>query len=300
MSKDKLTKFAWLSIAAAIITITLKGLAYYLTGSVGLLSDALESLVNLAAALIALVILMVASRPPDEDFSYGYTKAEYFSSGIEGALILLAAVSICWTSVERLISPQPIEQIGIGLLICTLASFVNFVVAKILLKAGKTHHSITLEADAHHLMTDVWTSVGVILGVGMVKITGWQRLDPIIAILVGINIIWSGISLVRRSAAGLMDVAIPETEQKILSKVLEPYIKDGMEFHAIRTRQSGTRQFLSMHALVPPMWTVQQGHDLVEKVEADIHKVLPRLHILIHLEPQGDPAAYNDQELDTL
>lgn len=300
MSTSNLTRFAWLSIAAAIVTIALKTFAYYLTGSVGLLSDALESLVNLAAALIALVVLMVASRPADDSFSYGYTKAEYFSSGIEGALILLAAASICWAAIERLLLPQPIEQLGVGLLICALASFVNFIVATILLKAGKKHNSITLEADANHLMTDVWTSAGVIVGVGMVKVTGWQRLDPIMAIVVAINIIWSGVNLMRRSAAGLMDVAIPEIEQKVLNKVLEPYISDGIEFHAIRTRQSGTRQFLSMHALVPPQWTVQQGHDLVEQVEADIHKVLPRMHILIHLEPQGDPAAYSDQELDTL
>src|SRR6185369_16406453 len=247
-------------------------------------------------AIIALITLTVAARPASEKYTFGYTKAEYFSSGMEGALILLAAGSIGWTATVRLLAPQPIEKAGFGLLISVLASAVNFGVARVLLKAGKQHNSITLEADAHHLMTDVWTSAGVIVGVGAVALTGWQRLDPIIALLVALNIIWTGVQLLRRSAAGLMDIALPAVQQQAIQQVLDRYIETGIQFHALRTRQAGARHFLSVHVLVPAQWTVKEGHDLVECLEAELRQLLPQLHIITHLEPQGDAASYDDLE----
>ena len=245
MERSDLKRFALLSIFAAIVTISLKGAAYLFTDSVGLLSDALESLVNLAAALMALAMLTIAARPPDEEHAYGHGKAEYFASGVEGALILLAAASICWTAVRRLLNPQPLEQIGLGLILSTLASLMNFAVARILLWAGRKYHSITLEADAQHLMTDVWTSVGVVIGIGAVAFTGWQPLDPIIALLIAANIIWSGVKLVRRSVLGLMDTALPDVTQTAIREVLDRYVQSGIQYHALRTRQAGSRQFVS-------------------------------------------------------
>jgi len=251
-----LTRYAWLSIAAAVVTIAMKAAAFAMTGSVGLLSDALESLVNLVAAIVALAMLMLASRPPDEQYAYGYTKAEYFASGVEGALIFLAAVSICWTAVNRLLHPRALDKLGFGLLITIVASGVNFAVARVLLRAGRRYHSITLEADAKHLMTDVWTSGGVVAGVGLVALTGWVPLDPLVAIAVAINIIWAGIQLVRRSAGGLLDSAIPLHERRLVAEVLERYGERGIEFHAVRTRQAGPRYFVEMHVLVPGAWSV--------------------------------------------
>ncbi|GAB4575539.1 MAG: cation diffusion facilitator family transporter [Anaerolineae bacterium] len=292
-----LRRFAWLSIAAAVITIGLKGAAYFLTGSVGLLSDALESLVNLAAAILALVALTLAARPPDDTHEYGHDKAEYFSSGAEGVLIVIAALSIAYTSIDRLLHPQPIEQVGVGLTVSLLASLVNLAVARVLMQAGKRYESITLEADAQHLMTDVWTSVGVLVGVGVVALTGLEWLDPIIALLVALNIIREGGKLVRRSLMGLMDTALPRAEQEKLQGVLENYRTDGVAFHAIRTRQSASRRFVTMHMLVPGDWTVQRGHDLMEQVEADIARVLPNTLVTAHLEPLEDPAAWDDDRL---
>ncbi len=292
-----LTRFAWLSIAAAIVTIAMKGIAFAITGSVGLLSDALESLVNLVAAIVALAMLMLASRPPDEQYEYGYTKAEYFASGAEGAMIFLAAVSICWTAVHRLLHPRPLEQLSAGLLITVVASLVNFAVARVLLRAGQRYHSITLEADAKHLMTDVWTSAGVVAGVGLVALTGWYPLDPLVAIAVALNIIWAGIQLVRRSAGGLLDSAIPLQERRLVAEVLERYQSEGIEFHALRTRQAGPRYFVEMHVLVPGAWSVQQGHDLAEEIEGKIRDVLPRAHVTTHLEPREDPLSHQDVEL---
>jgi cation diffusion facilitator family transporter len=298
MQPSNLTRFAWLSIAAAVATIALKMTAYLLTGSVGLLSDALESVVNLVAALMALAMLTIAVRPPDDIHSYGHTKAEYFSSGVEGGLILLAAASIAWTAIPRLIAPQPLEQLGTGILVSVAASAINFWVARVLLRAGKKNNSITLEADAHHLMTDVWTSVGVIVGIGGVALTGWQRLDPIIAILVAANIIWTGVRLLRRSAQGLMDIGLAKSELETIDRVLHPYTLQGIQFHAIRTRQAGARQFITFHVLVPGDWSVQRGHELLERVEADILRALPQANVLTHLEPLGDPSAMDDIELD--
>ena len=292
-----LTRFAWLSIAAAVVTIAMKAAAFLLTGSVGLLSDALESLVNLVAAIVALAMLILASRPPDERYAYGYTKAEYFSSGVEGALIFLAAVSICWTAVNRLLHPRELEKLGVGLMISVVASLVNFAVARVLLRAGQHYHSITLEADAKHLMTDVWTSAGVVAGVGLVAMTGWRPLDPLVAIGVAVNIIWAGIQLVRRSAGGLLDTAIPPHERQIVQDVLDRYIADGIEFHAVRTRQAGPRYFVEMHVLVPGAWSVQRGHDLAEEIEGKIREVLPRANVFTHLEPREDPVSHQDVEL---
>lgn len=293
-----LTRFAWISIGAAITTMGLKTLAYFLTGSVGLLSDALESLVNLAGALMALAMLTIAARPADEDHTYGHSKAEYFSSGVEGTLILIAAASIIAAAIPRLITPQPLEQVGLGLAVSVGASIINLIAAIVLLRAGKKHSSITLQANAHHLMTDVWTSVGVLGGVGMVALTGWERLDPIVAFIVAANIIWSGFRIVRESALGLMDTALPVEEQELLKKALEPYTQKGVQYHALRTRQSGSRRFASMHILVPDTWTVFDGHQLLEKIEADIRHILPGITVFTHLEPINDPTSFEDTNLD--
>ena len=293
-----LTGFAWLSIAAATITIALKLGAYFLTGSVALLSDALESIVNLVAACMALSMLTIAARPPDDMHAYGHSKAEYFSSGVEGALILLAAFGIVWNAVPRLIAPQPLHQIGIGLAISLLASAINFAVARTLLHAGRKHRSISLEADAQHIMTDVWTSIGVLVGISAVALTGWARLDPILALVVAANIIWTGFQLLRRSALGLMDTALPAADQTAIDEALRPFRDQGIAFHALRTRQAGTRKFVSVHVLVPGDWQVQRGHELLEDVESAIEAVVPGVHVFTHLEPREDPAAWKDVELD--
>jgi cation diffusion facilitator family transporter len=293
-----LTRFAWLSIAAAVITITLKSSAYLLTGSVGLLSDALESLVNLIGAIMALAMLTIAARPADEDHAYGHSKAEYFSSGVEGTLILIAAVSIVITAIPRLITPRLLEQVGLGLGVSVAASLVNLIVALILLRASKKYDSITLEANAHHLLTDVWTSVGVVAGVGAVAISGWERLDPLVAFLVAANIVWSGVRIVRMSALGLMDTALSNDEQNLVKGVLKPYMQNGVQFHALRTRQSGSRRFVSLHVIVPGRWTVQRGHRLLESIEADIRNVLHSVTIFTHLESLNDPASWDDTDLD--
>ena len=297
-NRSFLTHFAWLSIGAAVITIALKTIAYLLTGSVGLLSDALESLVNLVGALMALAMLTIAARPADEDHTYGHSKAEYFSSGVEGTLILIAAISIVIAAIPRLITPRPLEQIGLGLGVSVAASLVNFIVSLILLRASKQYNSVTLEANANHLMTDVWTSVGVLVGVGAVALTGWERLDPIVAFLVAANIIWSGVRIVRMSALGLMDTALSIEELNKLQKVLEPYTHSGIEYHALRTRQSGSRQFVSFHVLVPGKWTVQRGHRLLESIEADIRHAMPSVIVFTHLESLNDPASWDDTDLD--
>jgi cation diffusion facilitator family transporter len=300
MQQTSLTRFAWLSIAAALATIVLKAAAYYVTGSVGLLSDALESVVNLVAALMALAMLVVAARPPDEMHAFGYSKAEYFSSGVEGALILLAAASITWTAVPRLIAPRPLEQVGIGLAVSVVAALLNFVVARLLLDAGNKYRSITLEADAQHLLTDVWTSAGIVIGVGVVVLTGWTRLDPIIALVVAINILWTGVKLLRRSVFGLLDATLPRAEQEAIKQALGRYEREGFRYHALRTRHAGHRSFVSFHVLVPGDWTVQRGHDLLEQIERDIRATVPSATVFTHLEPIGDPAAWQDISLDRI
>jgi cation diffusion facilitator family transporter len=295
---QSLTRYAWLSIATAMATIVLKGVAWKMTGSVGLLSDAIESFVNLAGALMALWMLTLAALPADDDHAYGHGKAEYFSSAFEGFLILLAAASIAYAAIDRMMSPQPIEAIGVGLLVSVVASVLNYATARTLLRVGKEHNSITLEADAHHLLTDVWTSVGVIAGVGLVSLTGWLWLDPVVALLVAANIVWTGYQLMSRSAAGLMDISLPAEKLEKIESLLAGYREQGLAFHALRTRQAGGRSFMTMHVLVPGQWTVQYGHDWAERIEGDIRKALPFTHITTHVEPLEDPASMNDQELD--
>lgn len=297
-SRKSIKRYAWLSIGAALFTIALKLIAYFLTNSVGLLSDALESFINLAGAVMALAMLSIALRPADEDHAYGHNKAEYFSSGIEGLLIFIAAIFIGIASVKRFFDPQPLEQVGIGLIVSVGASLINLFVAIILFRAAKRYNSITLEADAKHLMTDVWTSAGVLVGVGAVVITGWNRLDPIIAFLVACNIVWSGIAIVRKSVAGLMDKALPPAEQNLINDVLDKYRKSGIEFHALLTRQAASRQFVSFHVLVPGKWSVFEGHLLLEKIENDLKGVLPGIILSTHLEPLEDPTSYNDIRFD--
>ncbi len=298
MSAPSLKRYAWLSIAAAVATILLKGGAWWLTGSVGLLSDALESFVNLAAAIMALSMLSLAEEPADANHPHGHGKAEYFASAFEGFLILVAAASIGYAAVDRLLAPQPIEAVGIGLAISVLASLINLATARTLLAVGRTHHSITLEADAHHLLTDVWTSAGVIVGVGLVWLTGWLWLDPLIALLVAANIVWTGWRLLHRSAEGLMDTSLPADQIAAIEAVLKDYRARGLEFHALRTRQAGARAFATLHVLVPGQWTVQTGHDWLERIEADIRAAVPRIHVTTHLEPREDPASLRDVPLD--
>lgn len=297
-ASPSLKSYAWLSVAAAIATILLKGTAWWLTGSVGLLSDAIESFVNLAGAMMALWMLTLAALPADDDHAYGHSKAEYFSSAFEGFLILLAALSIGYAALSRLMDPQPLEAVGVGLLVSAVASVINLATARALMRVGREHNSITLEADAHHLMTDVWTSAGVIVGVGLVWLSGWLWLDPLLALLVAANIVWTGWQLMRRSAAGLMDTSLPAAEVTQIEAQLAAYRRRGLDFHALRTRQSGSRAFVTLHVLVPGHWTVQQGHDWAERIEADVRTVIPRAHVTTHLEPLEDPLSMADAGLD--
>ncbi len=296
---ESLTSYAWLSIAAAIVTITLKMVAWQMTESVGLLSDALESVVNLVAATVALIALTVAAREPDEEHAYGHSKAEYFSSGLEGGLIFLAACGIFYTAIPRLIDPQPLEAVGIGLVLATIATVINGAVGWRLMRAAREYRSITLESDAKHLFTDVWTSIAVVGGVLIVSLTGWARLDALLAIAVGINIIITGIELIKRSVSGLLDAAISDEDLTAMNTVLDKYHEDqGVMTHAIRTRQAGRRSFISMHVLVPGSWSVSRGHELAEELETDIRKALPGATVFTHLEPIEEPESWNDIDLD--
>jgi cation diffusion facilitator family transporter len=294
-----LTRFAWLSIAAAVLTIGLKAAAYLLTGSVGLLSDALESLVNLVAAIAALIALSIVAKGPDEEHAYGHDKVEYFSSTLEGGLVLIAAAAIAWSAIPRLMDPQPIEQVGLGVAVSVVASLINLAVARQLLRAGKAYRSITLEADARHLLADVWTSVGVVLAVIGVAVTGWQRIDPIIALVVAANIVWTGISLLRRSFLGLLDTALPAEDLAVINTILERYReRDDIHTHALRSREAGSRRFVSFHILVPGWWSVHEGHRLLEEIEEEIAEALPGITVFTHLEALDDPASYADTTLD--
>ncbi len=298
MTRASLTGYAWLSIAAAVVTIVLKGVAWWLTGSVGLFSDALESFVNLGAALLALWLLTVAARPADAEHHFGHGKAEYFASGAEGAMILTAAASIATAAVPRLWEPQPLARVGIGLAASAAAALVNLAVAQVLRRAGRRHHSITLEADGQHLMTDVWTSAGVIAAVAAVAATGWLRLDPLIALVVASYIAWTGIELIRRSVHGLMDYALPAEDTARVATILQRYAAQGITYHALRTRQSGHRRFISFHLLVPGAWSVERGHAVLEEIEAAIRAALPHANVLGHIEPVEHPSSYADQALD--
>ncbi len=292
-------RYAWLAIAAAVVTIALKTSAWMLTGSVGLLSDAMESVVNLVAAIVALITLHIARKDPDLDHAYGHTKAEYFSSALEGALILVAAGSIVVTALPRLFEPEPLEQVGWGLAVAVAASIVNLVVSRVLSRAGREYRSITLDADARHLMADVVTSVGVLTAVLAVGLTGWHRLDPIIALAVAANIVWTGFHLLRESMLGLLDTAIPEEDLAEVQAVIDRYQTAlPVQTHALRTRRAGARQFVSMHILVPGSWTVEEAHDLADRIEHDILDRLPRVTVFTHIEPAEDPASWDDTGLD--
>jgi cation diffusion facilitator family transporter len=292
MNRERLFRLLWLSIAAAIATIALKTAAWLLTGSVGLLSDAAESCVNLVAAVVAMGALRWATKPADEGHAYGHAKAEYLSAGVEGALIFVAAVGIGVTAVDRLFDPQPIQDAGIGIAVSAVASLINLGVGLVLLRAGRRERSIVLEADGRHLMTDVWTSAAVIAGVGAVAITGWDPLDPLIALVVAVNIVRTGGSLIRRSVGGLMDRALDPPELASIQEVLRRYEEQGVQFHALRTRQAGAIAFVSVHVLVPGAWSVQRGHDLLEDVESDLRERLPYATFFTHLEPREDPRSF--------
>jgi cation diffusion facilitator family transporter len=298
MSQQRLFRLLWLSVAAAVATIALKTAAWLLTGSVGLLSDAAESVVNLVAAIVAIAALRWATKPADEEHAYGHQKAEYFSAGVEGALILVAAASIAITAVDRLIHPQALSDVGVGLAVSIVASLINLAVGFLLLRTGRRERSIVLEADGKHLMTDVWTSVGVVIGVAGVAISGWERLDALVALAVAVNIVVTGSGLVRRSVGGLMDRALDESERRQIDGVLERFHADGVAFHALRSRQAGSRAFVSLHVLVPGTWTVQHGHDVVEEVEAALRQELPYATVFTHLEPAEDPRSFADTALD--
>lgn len=295
---SNLTHYAWLSIAAALATLFLKLSSYWVTGSVGLLSDALESLVNLAAAIIALVSLTVSARPADEEHAYGHTKVEYFSSGIEGALILLAAAGIGWSAAGHLIHPHPLEKMSTGMILASAASVINLVVARILILAARRAHSVTLEADARHLLTDVWTSAAVIGGLGLVSATGWLWLDPLLGLAVALHIVVAGVKLVRQSLHGLMDTALPPAEMALIRSVLAGYAAEGVQYHALRTRVAGAWRFMSVHLLVPGEWTVAHGHDIVEKIEEELRSKVLRLTVTTHLEPVEDPVSWDDVGLE--
>ena len=294
-----LERYAWLSIGAALATIGLKMLAWWLTGSIGMLSDALESLVNLAAASMALWALRVAASPPDKDHPYGRSKAEYFSAGLEGALIAIAAAGIVWAAVPRLMNPEPLDAPMLGIALTAIATAINMAVGMLLVRVGRSEDSITLEADGHHLLTDVWTSVGVIAGVALVAQTGWLWLDPLIGLAVAAHIVWMGFMLMRRSVSGLLDAAISPTDQDEVTKLFAEYSKRyGMSFHALRTRQAGARRFISFHMLVPDQWTVAEAHRLSEEIESRIRSMVPNAGVFTHIEPISDPASYDDQTLD--
>ncbi len=293
-----LTRYAWLSIIAALVTITMKYAAYLLTGSVGLLSDALESLVNLAAAVVALLVLKLIIRPANDEFTFGYSKAEYFSSGFEGGMILLAAVAIIFTAVPRLFNPLPLEQLGLGLVISVIASLINLAVSIILMRASRRYNSITLEADARHLMTDVWTTAGVLVGIALVWLTGWIRLDPIIAILVAVNILFTGYRLLIRSGRGLLDMSLPPKELDSVKSILESYQSQGVSYHALRSRQAAARKFLVVHLLVPGDWSVRKGHLLAEQVERQVIETISNANIVTHIEPVEDQLSLEDASID--
>ena len=290
------TFYAWLSVFTSLVTIALKFSAYALTGSVGLLSDAMEALVNIAAALVALAVLTYSASKPDREHNFGHEKAQYFSSGIEGALIFVAAAGIVWSAIPRLIEPRPIEQVGAGLALSVLAALANFGCARIMLRAARSHRSITLEADARHLLTDVWTTAGVFVGVLLVSWTGWSRLDALVALAVALQIVWTGWQLITRSFQGLMDRAIPDDDRAQVIDVLEMLRHQGGDYHALRTRVAGAKSFVDVHVLLPGSMTIQQGHDLVESLENDIRARLPHTEVLTHLEPLEDPKSWDDPD----
>jgi cation diffusion facilitator family transporter len=292
-----LSRFAWLSIAAALVTIALKTVAWQVTGSVGLLSDAAESLVNLVAAIVALVALTVAIKPADKNHHFGHSKAEYFSAAAEGMMIFVAAAVILFSSIQRFLNPQALENVGVGLAVSVVASVVNGLVAVVLLRAGARYRSITLTADGKHLMTDVWTSVGVVVGVLLVWVTGLERLDPVVAFAVGLNILVTGWRLIRSASAGLMDVSLPKEDNEVIRSVLGRFTSAEVSWHRLLTREAGNRRFMQFDLLVPGGWTVQRGHDLVEDITDALVAEFPDIEVLCHIEPVEDPRSYEDTEV---
>ena len=296
MTERPPTFYAWLSVATSLVTITLKFAAYVLTGSVGLLSDAVEAVVNIVAALVALGVLTYSAAKPDREHNFGHEKAQYFSSGIEGAMIFVAAGAIVWTAIPRLLEPRALEQVGAGLALSVLAALANAGCAWVMLRAARAHRSITLEADARHLLTDVWTTAGVFAGVILVQVTGWLRLDPLVALAVALQILWTGWHLMARSFDGLMDRAIPDEDRAVIVGVLDALRHEGGDYHALRTRVAGAKSFVDVHVLVPGRMSVQAGHDLVERLENEIQAKLPHVEVLTHLEPLEDPKSWDDPE----
>lgn len=297
--RARMIRLVRLSVLAAVTTIALKTTAWAVTGSVGLLSDAAESVVNLVAALVALFVVHWSTRPPDEDHAYGHEKAGYLSAGLEGALIVIAAITIGYGAIDRLVNPMELESVGVGLAVSGVATLINLAMARSLVAAGREYASITLEADGRHLLTDVWTSIGVGVGVVLVVLTGWERLDPIVALLVAANIIVTGLGLIRRSTSGLMDKALDPVELARVQDVLDGHRCEEVEFHALRTRRAGPRAFVSVHVLVPGGWSVQRGHDLIEGIEAELRgAVQGGATIFTHLEPIEDPVSFADRYLD--
>lgn len=290
-----LSRYGVLSLVAGIVVLLLKLGAWRVTGSVGLLSDALESLVNIAAAVVAIVALRTASRPPDSGHPFGHGKAEYFSAMVEGGMIMVAATLIIYSAVPRLLSPRPLEEIGIGLAISVVASAVNAAVAVVLFRVGRRHGSPALVADAHHLVTDLWTTAGVLVAVVVVGATGWNVLDPLIALAVALNIIYVGVRLLRRSSAGLMDASLPDDEVDLIIERLRPFTTSEVAIHGLQTRQAGRQRFVRMHVLVPGAWSVDRGHDLCDEIERVVCAALPGTDCVTHLEPLEDPRAWEDQ-----
>ncbi|XCB29762.1 cation diffusion facilitator family transporter [Arcanobacterium hippocoleae] len=290
-----LTRFAWISIAAAIVTIATKLGAYLLVGSVSLLSDAMESVVNLVAAVVALVSLKIAAKPADSSFTFGRSKAEYFSAAVEGAMIFGAAALILFSAIERILHPVTLNNFGIGLLISAISAGVNLIVGIYLIRSGQKYSSPALTADGKHLLTDVITTAGVLLGVALIWLTGWEILDPIFAVAVALNIIYIGIGLIRTALAGLLDVTLPSAENTTIIEILHTFQKDGViTFHGLQTRVSGRARYVNLDMQVPDDWTVKAGHDLAMQIEAAIQNALENCEVAIHIEPISDPASYED------
>ena len=292
--KKSLAPIVWISIVASILTISIKSAAYWITGSVGFLSDAMESLINLAAGIVAFTMLTIAARPPDKEHPFGHDKAEYFSSFIEGLLINIAGIGIVYTAINRIYHPRPLEELGIGMALSVLATVINLVTSRILLHYGRKHSSISLEADARHLMTDVWTTVGIITGIALVNFTGWQLLDPLMAIAVAISIFYTGTKLVIRSTDGLMDTKLSEKELIAVKEILNRYKDQGIDYHALYTRQASSKRFITFHLLFPGEFSIHRAHEITKNIENEINAKFPYSSVFIHIEPLGDPDAYDD------
>jgi len=291
-----LERFLWLSLAAAVTTLVVKIFAAWITNSVGLWSDALETTVNLVASIVALWAMRLAAKPADDNHEFGHSKAEYISAAVEGSMIFVAAAVILYGGITRLMRPEGVEQLGLGLALSMGASVINLVVGLILRNAGRRYDSITLQADGTHLLTDVLTSVGVVVGVGLVLLTGWAPLDPIVAILVGINILFTGVRLVGRSVNGLLDVALPPEEVGVITNVLQQLAGDPrVTISDLRTREAGRRHFVYATVSVPGNWTVRRGHDFADEVEAAVSRALPSTSTFVHVEPNDEPPTTEDQ-----